>query len=508
MIFSKVIIWFITVVIKSTTNCMIHLSQISRNKIQQKLGLLFLAFLVSCNNHHHSKKTKRNNIVLETPSNVSITDNQQEGFPLNPNLFGFNTAYLYQDMLIENQGVLQKIADLQPSLLRFPGGTVANYYHPEGAGFGFRDDEMAFKEKMREIKQKQKKRTYDAQNDAIKICRSTNAKIIYVANILTGTPEEAIKVLDKFKRNHVEVVGVELGNELYFKEYRKEIPDVEAYIAKCKPFANMLREKFPTVKIGVLSPKYKDGNKKDQNTLFYNDWNQKLSQETFYDAVISHYYVDSKSCQTGKTKEDVFNCSLSTFNIEDRTLLSNIRQHLKGWYNNKEIWLTEYNINKPHEYFGNTMTQTFLLGEYLFGMASNAKGVMPYTIGTVHQLASEVAPFSMIYLKNGQAETTVSYDLYQLFGNIAKKSVIVKEIKNCGGGFSYMLAENTQDKTKILLYMNKSNTEVNINFGNHASCVNNYIKGAYLWASKDNIVSKTSNVSVALPISFGVIEYN
>lgn len=475
---------------------------------------LFLCILLSivfigCKNEHKPSKKNKNEDVSKTPLFVDVLENQYDGIPLNANIFGFNTAYLYQDILLSNHEVIQKIKALHPSLIRFPGGTVANYYHPNGEGFGFRDEEMMLKEKMREIKQKQNNFTSDAQEDAIKLCKETQSKVVYVVNILTGTPEEAIIVIDRFLKNDIQVVGVELGNELYFKEYRKEFPNVEAYIKKCMPFAERIRMKYPSIKIGVLSPKYKEDHLKDENTLFYKDWNNKLSQEYFYDAVIAHYYVNSKPCQSSKKNiEQMFDCSYRTFNILDQNLLGKIRQQLKNTYKNKEIWLTEFNINKPQEYFGNTMSQAFLLGEYLFGMMKNSQGEMPYTIGAVHQLASEVAPFAMVYLKNNKAEITASYLLYQMFGGLSSENTLVKEINNKGGGFSYLLAEDISTKKQILIYMNKSNKEIKINWGTQNTCLNNYIKGENLWATKDNLFSKTSNLSVAPPISFGVITYN
>ena len=58
---------------------------------------------------------------------------------IHENIFGFATSNTFTYCDITDSSFLNKVIALQPKLLRFPGGTVGDFYHFGKHGYG-RDD--------------------------------------------------------------------------------------------------------------------------------------------------------------------------------------------------------------------------------------------------------------------------------------------------------------------------------------------------------------------------------
>lgn len=391
--------------------CLTLLFYFNNKDVPNKSKGQSLAYLVG----NHEKEPEIIDGVIE----VSIDLNKKTLHPISNNLLGYNTASLYTSGLLNNKEFSQTIKSLQPKVLRFPGGTVANYYHPNGFGFGFKKEEVGLQKKMMEVFVKQKTQKNNAIEDFIATCKVSNSKALYVANVLNGTPDEMILVLKRIQEAGIEIVGIELGNELYFKEYRKQIPNVKSYINKCLPFVKAIKNEFPTIKIGALVPKMTEENNFG-NGPFFREWNLLLSKELFYDAIVVHNYTDCKLCNETKAKKEAFDCGLKTINLIANHWLENLSDYYRNYFKDKEIWLTEYNFNKPHEKFGNTILQGLLLSEYMMQLINSER----ISVASVHQLASEIAPFSLIYGDDKSLKLSVEYYVYQSFGNIFSNSEI------------------------------------------------------------------------------------
>ena len=75
-------------------------------------------------------------------------------------------------------------------------------------------------------------------------------------NILSSDKDEIIYILNKFKNEGLEVIGVELGSELSNRAYKKHIKSVFDYI-KYKIIFIHIKSVFPDIKIGVVACSYK-----------------------------------------------------------------------------------------------------------------------------------------------------------------------------------------------------------------------------------------------------------
>ena len=76
-------------------------------------------------------------------------------------------------------------------------------------------------------------------------------------NILSSDTDEIIYILNKFKNEGLEVIGVELGSELSNRAYKKHIKSVFDYIKIVKLYTLLLSLYFPDMKVGVVAAQLK-----------------------------------------------------------------------------------------------------------------------------------------------------------------------------------------------------------------------------------------------------------
>ena len=183
-------------------------------------------------------------------------------------------------------------------LMRFPGGTVSSTYH------------NADLSKM------------------VALAKASNVKVLWVANLYSGTTAEMIAALDAFTAAGIEVVGVELGNEYYLNKWQDVFPDAASYIAKCKTFITALKAKYPNIPTGIVatpSANMKDPDSKGTPSKRLTDWNATVLNSGIADAVIIHAYTNEAE------SADFFGYALDHF-----TYVSTVTK--------KPVWVTEWNM--------------------------------------------------------------------------------------------------------------------------------------------------------------------
>jgi len=324
---------------------------------------------------------------------------QNDKVVINQNLFGFCTSNSFTYVDTYDTSFVSKVEKIGPKVLRFPGGTIGNFYHPnkEAYGFNFSDVEHwysgNFSTRVHSLKQAAVKRGHDHDyiDDFIFLSKKVNAKVIVNANILTAEKSEIIYILNRFKDEGVEVLGVELGSELSNRAYKKNIRSVYDYIQLAKKCSENIKSSFPDMKVAVVSAPLKE---RMPNRL--KNWNSILAKEDFYDAIVHHSYhtvVDGESDAGVMVSEKKMNDSKKKqFDLyKDRILLelqtgfvSRIKEY-NSIFNNKEIWITEWNLQMTKT-TGNTLFQTLFVSHYLLELLSN-KELQNIKIATYHNLA-------------------------------------------------------------------------------------------------------------------------
>ncbi len=346
--------------------------------------------------------------------------NNLEGQTLNPNTFGFCTtnAFLFTDGLSDDW--INSVKDLNPKVLRFPGGNEGNFYHINGKGYGFNLKEVALlkdsplKERMIKLEEIIERKQIDRNflSDFIKLSHHLNTKVIIVANVLTGTVEETISLITAFKEENIEIVGVELGCELYASVFRKQVPNPEAYIDLITPFYNEIRLHFPSIKLGVVAAPY-GGNTRHQK------WNSVVSNFES-DGVIVHLYPKINQYNISSVGE-------KELNQIDEYIDNQLKHELKYYRNlyNKEIWVTEWNIglSKP---LANTIVQGVLVSKMLLEFNLNR-----VELATFHNLLAKEFMFSMINPswsgEVGEFQKRVSYYVFKQLSSLFQSPMTIEK---------------------------------------------------------------------------------
>ena len=385
---------------------------------------------------------------------------------INPNLFGFrmSTSFIFFD--VEDSVFTKRVVDLNPQLLSFPGG-FGNFYHLKGAGYGVDLNEVSSYNKGGKTEvgkslnwiSKKKGHTKNYIYDFISLAKRMQSKVIFNINILNEPIEDYLRVLEIFEENDIEVIAVELGGELYTREY-KDVIDGELYINLAKRCANNVREYYPDVLIGVVAAPV--------NTLRrHNFWNKKLALEEFYDAIIVHSYakvtkgiaVDGK--MVSEKQESIYeNVSFSLYkeraikylnsDYPDEILEYNVA------FDDKPIWITEWNLQMS-KITANTMLQALFTASYLLEASTNPK-LKSIELTTFHNMAGRTLSASMLLKKKNKMHVLVTYKPMKMLSEIFQNKDYKATKEDIGGEcFKYIF---TKEDRQIICWVNWSEKEL------------------------------------------------
>lgn len=378
---------------------------------------------------------------------------------INSNLFGFCTSNSFTYVDTYDTSFLEKVENISPKVLRFPGGTIGNFYHPRKEAYGFKVSDVEeyysgrFSHRVHTLKQAAQQRGHKENyiEDFIILVKRLNAKVIVNANVLSSEKDEIIYVLNKFKDEGIEVLGVELGSELSNRAYKKHIKSVYNYIDLAKKYTQIIKKEFPNMKVGVVAAPIK---KKTPNRI--KNWNTVLAKENFYDAIIHHSYhkvVDGEEdAGVMISEEDIDKSKKEQFDLyKDRILeelnygFVNRMNQYNSIFKDKEIWITEWNLQMTKT-TGNTMFQSLFVTQYMLELLSNSV-LKNITIATYHNLAGRDISASIFKgVKNG-FEIHSTYVPFRFVGDIFGFDVEKIKKEEAGNVFTY----NCYDKNNQLI---------------------------------------------------------
>jgi hypothetical protein len=316
---------------------------------------------------------------------------------------GYNCSSLFSVSAGSDTALQHVVSQLNPKVLRFPGGTLANFYHPTGLGYGLRASDLATVEgssvhdNMQQMFNGEQADIADGRvsgnyiHDMIDLALAANSPVLFVANLFTGTKWEMISALQAMVDAGVDVAGVELGNESHLGAYDSRFGSPENYLAVAGPYAQAIMDHFPGMKIGLDG--YPPGILKDLGpggTQRAHDWNVAVSDATFGDALIIHCYSRPSACsQPGVVPN--FVCGASFSQTYANTKLPAALDELAG-LGPKSIWITEWNIDGDYSHYGNSVSQSMFYADMSLTMAEQAK----VTISACHNLLSWDAGYNII----------------------------------------------------------------------------------------------------------------
>lgn len=482
-------------------------------------------------------KKKEDDVLYKSNAVVSIVvkPGNVTTIPVNANVFGINLGFGLARELDKDSGFVQLLRAAHPSSLRFPGGTVANYYHPNLPVYGYKSEEII--PSLGGLYNLQKKRNENILYNFIRLCKLVNTKALFCANVLTGTTEETLFVIDELKKNNVEIEGIELGNEFCLMPYRKQFPDVNTYIQKIKTTALAIRKKYPELKLIVIAGDAVPLKDMNGRSKFMRAWNEGLNKENFYDAYTWHTYPNCASCDKENYFDNLYSKNLKALAPQQTNAILKAKAELTPLFGtNRKLWITEWNIGN-FEYLDNTFMQAAYASEFLLTLLDlNTHYDNFFEVSNIHNLdglindrKSKLLPVLQIgnnfattqYFAFKFLATTINTDVYRstekiiCSDTIVTKNFICNTFINKKENKTYLhfinrsgkkIKINIDVKLKSKLYITSIETDFPYAATGKPAYENDYPNKLKPVKYRNNEVLKSNSVTIA-PFAFGYISY-
>jgi hypothetical protein len=268
------------------------------------------------------------------------------------------------------------------NLVRFPGGTVANYYNWET----FAPDWVAGEA----IQQTHGNhvawitRYFDAfvgHLDPIFFIKTIQGKgkdVILTLNVYSNTPEQIEIGLKKLKAANITVRYFELGNEMYFYTPAQE------YVNTSRRVALKIKSIYPNAQIGIV------GNRSDWSGEQF-DW--EIPNADWFDAVIYHPYSgNGKQLQTEQLRIQYI-----LFGIPEK--ISSFIAKMRDKYPNKALWFTEWNLYEVTNDGTIFYTDTYAYAAYHYNVLLTLLKYPKIAIANHHTTWTRSPQFALLYAK-------------------------------------------------------------------------------------------------------------
>ena len=394
---------------------------------------------------------------------------------VNPMNYGFNTAALYFHYSDEPSGE-KLIKGLEPNVLRFPGGTTANFYHFDGPGYGHEAKDAqavagsnAYQNAVNSAKKDKEDcaaagRTNNYAVDFAQLAKDCGASVLLVTNHLNSTMDENLRMVKYFKDSGVKIAGIELGNEYYLNAYKDEFPDADTYVKAIKPLAVKLKTLYPEIPLAVVAASITEMKDLGLNrSAKLSAWNDRLAGEDFYDAYIVHLYAKDKACDEKAGILPRFDCYVKSNNSYIQETIPDGISAYKKTFGNRPMWITEWNVREVFEGLGNTMLQALYYADFSL-MISDQNDV---SRATYHNLLTSGTGFNIIGKEKGSSGFTenAAYFAADLIKEIFTDNVFPVSLSSKSHVPEELTVKVfTRAKTTYLYVVNRGKSKVELGF--------------------------------------------
>lgn len=355
------------------------------------------------------------NELAVAPYRVSIDTTSER--PLNQFLYGFNTNLTNSPVSYGSDVVRELVGELSPGILRFPGGTIGNWYDWRIDAFdGVPATAPGFARAT--LRLKREGRTYGFDG-FVELTQISDIEPIIMVNILTQSAEDAVEWFAEMESEGLLVFYCELGNETYSPGQSNDATStVEGYIAVTKRFAEALRAAYPELRIAVAAAPLGERIASDK----FKAWNEALAREDYYDAVVHHEY--------GGPGNDIFRARtvealLGAEEAVDRTV-----QEFRKVFGQRPMWITEWNIGiRSMGTFGHTGLAGLHYAARYLRMLDHPDVI---EVALLHQLyGRQFGPFAVS--PDGSVTRWGDFPVWQLIAGATRNShaILDTEISPC-----------------------------------------------------------------------------
>jgi hypothetical protein len=198
---------------------------------------------------------------------------------------GFNLELMlpkaFQGFDYSHPGFAKGTEPLQPGVLRFPGGTTANFYDWRTDSYTDASMDQGWAGKHVEMFRQTKKTL--GRTAFIRYCKTHGIQPLWVLNVHRETAAEMPAWLAAIEKEGGKIERVELANEPYWDP--RAHSNVWRYIELSRPIAEALHKLRPGIKVAACIAPHGDAS--DYETK----WNEPLMKQAwFFNAVVHHQY--------------------------------------------------------------------------------------------------------------------------------------------------------------------------------------------------------------------------
>lgn len=285
------------------------------------------------------------------PLSIKVVADKTSALPLKKKVFGIHGELMWGDFTYGDSEIVEIYNDIGFQFIRLPGGTPVNYYLWRDGKYGCNGD-LAEHEQTR-VKNfnrtlKNRKRVYTVENFA-EFLLAADTDFSYVVNVRCETVKEIGATMKALKNYGVDIDYVELGNELYGKEYSKGYASASDYISSARKYSDIIKTVYPKARITLnaspgsfRSKHFPDlSNKHDSRNW---DFDALTSSADFAQALAVHLYSPPGSkwdvSSWGDVKHElIYQNAISYFDVRFDDSISFFRKKSQ-----KEILLTEWGV--------------------------------------------------------------------------------------------------------------------------------------------------------------------
>ena len=215
--------------------------------------------------------------------------------PIRHDAMGYNDNFVRGGSW-SDAALLKTVTNLEPGHLRYPGGTLANYWNWR-AGWVQKDVGELPHGWSRLKPNPNKLEDFKVAIDA------TGATPLFVLNLLHSTLDEQLEMLRAAKKLGLPIQLVELGNEFYLSapDNIKKFPTPESYGVMANEWAAAIKAEFPGVQIAAIGAATNPPDDQRRQT-----WDEKLYPVLDLkniDAITLHVYQGAGVGKRSKTME-------------------------------------------------------------------------------------------------------------------------------------------------------------------------------------------------------------
>lgn len=237
------------------------------------------------------------------PSDPSVTMDLKstETHEFENNLLSSNSHFSWASSSWQDQITVDLINNYFPmTAMRFPGGTVGNFYNYKTDGYY--GDAYTFANASRE---NAFNNGYTFGYDGYKsLCLANSASSVLMFNVIKDHVDTSANRLASRLNDGLDVKWIEMGNENYFSgQNYGNVTSTANYISHTTNLASALKSVDPTVQVAVNI---------DHDNYSVGSWNDELSKLNYFDAAVMHPYVNTNTFMLNDFSANVIFSSFKT----------------------------------------------------------------------------------------------------------------------------------------------------------------------------------------------------